>query len=251
MPTSRTLPRPDEAPPPEPASPRLHISATQLIASALAAVTATIAASFLGVSGTVIGAAVASVVTVLGNAVYGHSLRQTGNRVRTIVPAGVRWAPVASDGRSAGPDGRSAGSGPATPRRRERKKSTSPRVLAAACVGMFALVLVLVTTVELVAGQPLSDLLRGRSGSGTSLLGGDPEPRSQPGPTPSTPRPSSTVIRPAHVVPGTPTVTVTAPPSTTTVTPSPTTQPATPTPDATSSPAASTDPPTPTGTPTP
>ena len=57
---------------------RLQLSATQLIASALAAVTATIAASYLGISGTVIGAAIASVITVSGNAVYSHSFRRTG-----------------------------------------------------------------------------------------------------------------------------------------------------------------------------
>ena len=79
--------------PTRPKGPRLQISATQLIASALAAVTATIAASYLGVSGTVIGAAIASVVTVTGNAVYGHSLHRTSERVRTAVPTTARWLP--------------------------------------------------------------------------------------------------------------------------------------------------------------
>src|SRR3954453_16825129 len=73
---------------------RFDLSATQVMASALAAITATVAASYLGVSGTVIGAAVASVLTVIGNAVYGHSLRSTGNRVRATAGLPPRAVPV-------------------------------------------------------------------------------------------------------------------------------------------------------------
>jgi hypothetical protein len=68
--------------------PHLELSGTQLVAAALAAVTATVAGSYLGVSGTVIGAALASVLTAVGNAVYGHSLRSTRDRVREVVPVG-------------------------------------------------------------------------------------------------------------------------------------------------------------------
>lgn len=253
-----TLPRPDETAPiparipaptpaPEPNPHRLRISATQLIASALAAVTATIAASYLGVNGTVIGAAVASVVSVLGNTIYSHSIRQTGHKVRTVVPAGVRWSPPPPPGASA------AGTTPAGPpavrrARREREKATSLRVLAAACAGVFAAVLVLVTAVELVAGEPLSDLLRGRSGSGTSLLGGHSEPRTQRT-TPPQPAITPTVTVTAKVVTSTPTVTVTANPTTATVTPSPTAP--TPTSPAPTPTPTSTGIPTPSGTPSP
>ncbi len=70
--------------------PRLQLSATQIIASALAAVTATFGASYLGVAGTVIGAAVASVLTVVGNAVYSHSLQ----RVARMAPPPASYRPV-------------------------------------------------------------------------------------------------------------------------------------------------------------
>ena len=43
--------------------------------------------------------------------------------------------------------------------------------MAAACVGVFAGVLIVVTGVELVAGRPLSDVLHNKQGSGTSVLG--------------------------------------------------------------------------------
>ena len=77
----------------EPTRTRIQLSATQVIASALAAITATVAASYLGVAGTVIGAAVASVLTVVGNAVYSHSIQRTSERVRTVVPVAGRLAP--------------------------------------------------------------------------------------------------------------------------------------------------------------
>ena len=187
-----------------PARHRLQLSATQLAASALAAVTATVAASYLGVSGTVIGAAVASVVTVIGNAVYSHSLRRTGARVRTAVPATARWAALAP------------GVPDPEPARAPIQRATSLRVLAAACAAVFVVVLILVTAVEVVAGAPLSDVLRGRYGAGTTVFGSSGlRPANAVTSVPSTP----TVTVTAKVVTTTPTVTVTAPAVTATATP--------------------------------
>jgi hypothetical protein len=173
--------------------PRLQLSATQIIASALAAITATVAASYLGVAGTVIGAAVASVLTVVGNAVYSHSLQ----RVARLAPPPVRSLPERT----------------AAPRR-------GWATVAAACAGVFAGVLIVVTAVEIVAGRPLSDMVRGRTGSGTSVLGntGDSTSSSTPA-APSTPSPTVTVTVTPHVVTRTPTSTVTGTPTTVTETP--------------------------------
>jgi hypothetical protein len=219
--------------------PRLQISATQLIASALAAVTATIAASYLGVSGTVIGAAIASVVTVTGNAVYGHSLRRTSERVRTAVPTSARWLPPAKA--KEGPPAETDEDPPAgTPKLR----SPLVRRLAIGSVAVFAAVLAVVTSVELVAGRPLSDLLRGKSGQGTTVFGTS----QQSGTTPQQPTPTVTQTVVPKVVVTTPTVTQTAPPVTKTTTP--TVTPSTPATSTTTSP---TPPPTtpPTSPPTP
>jgi hypothetical protein len=239
MPLTQTPPTTDQTPTPPPAQSHrsgLRISATQLIASALAAVTATVAASYLGVSGTVIGAAVASVVSVVGNAVYGHSLRQTGNRVRTVVPGGVRWSPpAAGTGLQPAP-----AAVPPAGRPRERERATSLRVLAIACAGVFVAVILLVTGIELVAGEPLSELVRGQSGHGTSVFGASTQ-RAQGNVTPTKPVVTPTVTVTAKVVTSTPTVTVTAPPVTATATPT-TTVPA---PGASATPT-----PTPTPTPT-
>ncbi len=133
------------------------LSATQLVASALAAITATVAASYLGVSGTVIGAAVASVMTVIGNAVYSHSLRRPATGCATPCS---RAAPVARRADDAPPPARRA----ARPAPQPGAGRCSPPVRRC-----FRRVLIVVTGIELVAGRPISDLVRGDSGSGTTL----------------------------------------------------------------------------------
>ncbi|MFI6292097.1 hypothetical protein ACIBEJ_10975 [Nonomuraea sp. NPDC050790] len=61
---------------------RFELSVPQVLGGALAAVTAAVAASYLGVAGTVIGAAVASVASTVGSAIYTHYLKRTGEKVK-------------------------------------------------------------------------------------------------------------------------------------------------------------------------
>lgn len=216
--------------------PRFELSATQLVATALAAITATVAASYLGVAGTVIGAAVVSVMTAIGNAVYAHSLRTTHARVREAVPTRVREAVPARR-----PPTSTTLTPPAAP---ERPTSTFREVkverrggwqrAAFGAVALFVALLTVVTGVEIVTGRPISDLLRGTTGSGTTVFG-DTSANS-PGPVPTV----TQTVTPSVVV-TTPTVTQTAPAVTETATPTVTATPsATPTP--TSTPTTSTSP---------
>lgn len=187
-------------------SPRFRLSLVQLVASALAAVTAAVAGSFLGVNGTVIGAAVASVLSVAATALYSHSLQRTGDRVRSVVPASSRWIPprpaIAADPAPA----------PAPVRRTPRGA-----VAALAAVAVFAVALAFLTGLEVVAGRPVSDLLAGKTASGTTVFGSTPQLATR-----STPTPSVTVTVVPKVVVTTPTVTSTAPAVTMTPTTSPT-----------------------------
>jgi hypothetical protein len=193
--------------------PRIQLSVVQVVASALAAITATVCASYLGIAGTVIGAAVASVLTVVGNAVYSHSLRRVG----TVAGLATR-----------------AGDAAPTPVARRRGWTT----FAAACAGVFVGVLAVVTVVEMVAGRPLSDVVRGHSGSGTSVLGDVGQSTGSSSPTPRV-----TITVTPHVVTRTPTVTVTGTAVTKTATPTKTVTPtATPTSAPTSSPASTSTP---------
>lgn len=224
------------------ANPRLDLSLTQVLASALAAVTATVAASYFGVTGTVIGAALASVLTVTGNAVYGHSLRRTGDRVRDVVPARVRRLPPGAAPYSepvampvakpvAMPVAEPVAEPGVTPAKAGRPTLSAAtwRRMAFTAAGVFAAVLAVITGIELVTGKPVSTIVRGDAGSGTTVFG--TAPRSS---TPATPAPTVTRTVTPSVVVVTPTVTRTAAPTTRTATPTVT---ATPTPTASSTPA--------------
>jgi cell division protein FtsN len=145
--------RPDQA---EEKPPRSTLSVTQVVAGALAAVSAAVAASFFGVAGTVIGAALVSVVSTVGSALYGASLDRTGERLRRTRHARPTRATPDGDTRTrelpAALDPRRA---PA-PRRRPRWSR-----VAAYAVAVFAAAMVVVTGVELVGQKPVAALVGG------------------------------------------------------------------------------------------
>jgi hypothetical protein len=180
-----------------------RLSLTQLIASVLAAISATVAASYFGVAGTVIGAALGSAISVIGSAVYKRSLEHTRDRLRTVT---VESAVAQRFGR---PDSGSADIGPSAARSsagppaigRGRLRFTR---LAASGALFFAIALGLVTGFELISGKPVAATITGRGGSGTSLTGGQvsSQPSTQ---VPSTAAPASA----AGSSSATPTATVT------------------------------------------
>ena len=202
--------------------PTFDLSPVQLIATALAAVTATFAASFLGVAGTVLGAALFSVVTAVGKEVFGTSLRRTGTRVAATAPVTrvrPRVAVAGTDTDTDDTDGTHTDSSPPqlpapAPSPRLRPASLWKRV-ALVSVVVFVGVLACVTVVEVFTGRPVSDLVRGEAGKGTSLFGGQQViTRTAPATTPTV-----TVTVTPKVSYTTPTVTRTAPPVTKSETP--------------------------------
>jgi hypothetical protein len=64
---------------------RFNLSAIQVSAGILAALTGAVAASFLGVGGTLVGAAVGSIASTVGGEVYKHYLERTHERLRGAV----------------------------------------------------------------------------------------------------------------------------------------------------------------------
>ena len=79
----------DEIPGPEVGGrARLGLSPVQVAGGALAATTSALAASTFGVGGTVIGAAVGSVISSVGGAIYVHSLQNVSARTRTVITRG-------------------------------------------------------------------------------------------------------------------------------------------------------------------
>jgi hypothetical protein len=201
---------------------RFEVTGTQVVASVLATLTGAIAASYLGVAGTIIGAAVMSVAGTAGSAIYKDYLGRTGRRLRQAAPVMAQRAhelrtaagvPGTAQ-RSAHPDG-SGGETPADPREPgepgepgdSRDAAAAPAgdgerrgpgrggwlharprwaLAAVASAGIFVGVLAGITVFELAAGKPLAAVVWHRSGSGTSVGGGNvstPTPAVQPGHT--------------------------------------------------------------------
>ncbi len=138
---------------------RIELSATQLVAGALAAMTAAVAGAQLGVAGTVIGAALGSVVAGVASSLYTASLHRGRQALaRTPLPRPGRPTPTAVLPRVEEPveptpqRGRTAG----LPRRRWRTLLVTAGVVFVLAVGGL-------TAVELITGNAVS------GGSGTTI----------------------------------------------------------------------------------
>lgn len=240
---------------------RSSFSFTQLAASALAASSAAFAASYLGVTGTIIGAAVASVIATIATATYSASLQRSKDAVlRTAMVARQTGFPPAT---GAVPDpGAPEPDDDAVTGTRELAIAPEPLIAGAAgqrsgrrtaLMATAALVISLgaLTGVEGLLGKPLSALLDGSNGTGTSVgsavTGGGSKSPAKPTQKPSDPAPAPT---PTEASEPTPTQAPTIEPSAT-----PTTPPVgSPTADPTGSPTVPLPTPTtpnPTGSPTP
>jgi hypothetical protein len=138
---------------------KLSLSATQVAASGLAAVSATVAASFFGVAGTVIGAALGSVISVVGSAVYSYSIRQTRQRVRQGLDVAVAQRFSVDHSTASEPEA-------AVTEKAVRRTAIKPRQLAAAAGVLFVVTMGVVTGFELLSGKPLSATVSGSHGTG-------------------------------------------------------------------------------------
>lgn len=157
---TRSGPAEPPAPPAEVAhAPRLllGLSVPQVLASALAAATSALAASFLGVAGTIIGAVVGSLVATVATAVYAHSLRTAGVRLKVVRPGDTVVLPRARAASTAADPGRP---GPSAPGERRGWVRLTTGLVLGIVVALGA-----VTLVEEVVGHPLSD----SASSGTSI----------------------------------------------------------------------------------
>ena len=216
-------------------------SFVQITASVLTALTSTVALSYLGVAGTLIGAAVAAILTAFANYLYTRSLVRTRYVVTTLAPRVVRAPgetavlPALRGGRATVVAQAPSAATPSAPSEAEDGSRRSPEALMAparrsrrpyvvTALVTFVLVIAAVTVVELGFGKPLSDVVRGNEGSGTTISGVRPQrgtPAEKPTPTPEeTPAPTDE-----------PTPAPTTPEPTPTPEPSPTTPPVEPTPD--------------------
>jgi hypothetical protein len=177
--------------------------------SALAAVTAAVAASSFGVGGTLVGAAFGAAVTAVGSVVYQHSLEQARYKllaVRAYRPSAIRAAANGSAVNGPAPNGNGE---PA----RRRRLPWWP--LAALSGAGFVVAIIAITASESAIGHPVSG---GGSGSGTTIgrVIHDRSPSTGSTPTPSTSVPETTVPTPSDTGAPAPSPTDPAAPSQTT-----------------------------------
>ncbi|GGS81381.1 hypothetical protein ACIBIZ_34120 [Nonomuraea spiralis] len=79
---------------------KLELSVPQIVGSALAALTAAVAASYLGTAGTLIGAAMMSLASTVVADVYTHYLKRTGDKVKQHTV--IAWRGQSGDAKAGG-----------------------------------------------------------------------------------------------------------------------------------------------------
>jgi hypothetical protein len=181
-------------------APKRPLSAVQVAASALGAVSAAVVASFFGVAGTLIGAALASVITTVSAALYGASLRRTTERLQRlreratgdVRAAGMTGSPARGRATAPAPDALPAHLDPRRdPRRPPARTLPRPSRLALGAAAAFALAMMLITSVELIGQRPVSAMVGASSERSTTtvgeLTGGGATPTGRPTPTPASP----------------------------------------------------------------
>ncbi|MEV0232075.1 hypothetical protein [Nonomuraea sp. NPDC050786] len=189
---------------------RVRLSVAQIAGGALAALTAAIMASYLGVAGTVIGAAVMSVATTVGTDIYAHCLRRTGNKVKQHTATGWRKR-------------FETGAPPDPPRRRLRWLR-----LGAAAALVFTISFGGILIYQILAGETVADQVNGktRAKAEPGRRHGPKERRTEPGWQQSRPRPAAPAPSGARTPAHSPTPSLITPQATATTAPSDTTSPA-------------------------
>jgi hypothetical protein len=221
---------------------RPDISVIQIVAGALAALTAAVLASTFGVEGTITGAAFGSVVATVGAAWYGWSLERTHHRLRpkvenivarpktdgdqsstrtvtSIAPPSPGGAEADQEGQAGGAE-RGTGVGHTFEESGELRRRPRWLVLGLAAFSAFVIAMGAITVYEVMTGKPLSAQVGGTDVGGTTI---NPRPDMAPTPDP-TESPSEQTDSPGPKPENTPdaTPTTSSPPRTQTPTQTPT-----------------------------
>jgi hypothetical protein len=163
----------------------LGLSPATVAGGALASVTSTVAASSLGTAGTIWGAGVGSIISTIAAALYTHTLKRGTKTLSTVIPVNAPAGSTAVPGRDSTKVMNSPIPGDDTkvlPTRLDPRKPKGSRFdikldrkfwikVALAAVGMFVLVMGVITGVELLTQKPVAALVGNTHSTGTTTLG--------------------------------------------------------------------------------
>ncbi|WP_127501768.1 hypothetical protein [Actinoplanes solisilvae] len=158
----------------------------KIIAGTLAAVSAAVVGSFLGVAGTLIGAAVASVIGSLGTELYSRFIQRGSNKIKSTFvtePAAIGTPPVVAARREVPSDEPV----PASTVYAARRNVRWGRIVAVAGA-LFVLAMGTLTAYELIAGRTVADAVGHKTSSSTtfgSAFGKKSSKSDSPKPAPS------------------------------------------------------------------
>ena len=175
------------------------IQISKVVAGTLAAVSAAVIGSFLGVAGTLAGAAIASIVGSVGTEIYQRSLDRGAKKLQTLAPAFVK-APAAIGTPEVAAATEEDSPSHTVPEELKQDTpgatattTTTPRTgirwnrVGLAAVALFILAMVPLTLVEMASGRTMANIVGSSAATGTSLgtaVTGDEE--RAPATTPST-----------------------------------------------------------------
>src|SRR5690349_21214819 len=144
------------------------IDIPKTVAGVLAALSAAVVGSYMGVAGTLAGAAVASVIGSVGTEVYARSIKKGHRKLQgtfTAAPAAVGTPPVAA----------AAATTIALPAMDASPRKVRWKRVALVAGALFVLAIGTLTAAELISGRSIADATRGGNGdrSTVSSLFGD------------------------------------------------------------------------------
>jgi hypothetical protein len=184
---------------------KLELSLPQITGGALAAASAAVASSWLGLAGTVMGAVLVSLVVSIGGALYTHSLQRSSNAIRESLPV-VPIRTVRSASRSEGAVGATtavlprveeepdAGKPTDSVPEHQRSRAIRWRTVLITAGASLVLGLGVLTGFELLVGKPASSIVNGNNGGGTTvsrLVSSGQPSNDNPSPADQSPPPGS------------------------------------------------------------
>ncbi len=155
---------------PHTSPPRLDLSLPKIIAGALAAASAAVASSWLGVAGTVLGTIIVSVIATVSTALYSNSLERSQHAIRETLPVLATRARQDRDP-SDGPDTMELTAATSDPIRAapSGRLGVSWPTVVVSCAATLALGFGVLTGFEALVGRSAAELTGESSSSGTTL----------------------------------------------------------------------------------